>query len=93
MLKTFCELWNIDIVLTCTGKIVFAAPSRPLVTQQIEACHNIVGIPQVRIFNNHCLVRSSENIYQMILIKLIAGMDDRYDRSEKSYEQSMLLEI
>lgn len=31
-----------------TGKIVFTAPSRPLVMQQIEACHNIVGIPQVR---------------------------------------------
>ncbi|RVX13209.1 DEAD-box ATP-dependent RNA helicase FANCM [Vitis vinifera] len=31
-----------------TGKIVFAAPSRPLVMQQIEACHNIVGIPQVK---------------------------------------------
>ena len=30
------------------GKIVFAAPSRPLVLQQIEACHNVVGIPQVR---------------------------------------------
>lgn len=30
------------------GKIVFAAPSRPLVLQQIEACHNIGGIPQVR---------------------------------------------
>ncbi|KAH9692064.1 DEAD-box ATP-dependent RNA helicase FANCM [Citrus sinensis] len=29
------------------GKIVFAAPSRPLVMQQIEACHNIVGIPQL----------------------------------------------
>nr|XP_017237619.1 PREDICTED: Fanconi anemia group M protein homolog isoform X2 [Daucus carota subsp. sativus] len=28
------------------GKIVFTAPSKPLVTQQIEACHNIVGIPQ-----------------------------------------------
>ncbi|XP_061945485.1 DEAD-box ATP-dependent RNA helicase FANCM-like isoform X3 [Populus nigra] len=28
------------------GKIVFAAPSRPLVMQQVEACHNIVGIPQ-----------------------------------------------
>ncbi|OWM67462.1 hypothetical protein CDL15_Pgr028325 [Punica granatum] len=28
------------------GKIVFTAPSRPLVVQQIEACHNIVGIPQ-----------------------------------------------
>ncbi|OMP00248.1 hypothetical protein COLO4_12801 [Corchorus olitorius] len=27
-------------------KIVFAAPSRPLVMQQIEACHNVVGIPQ-----------------------------------------------
>jgi hypothetical protein len=30
-----------------SGKIVFTAPSRPLVTQQIEACHNTVGIPQV----------------------------------------------
>ncbi|KAK1403680.1 ATP-dependent DNA helicase mph1 [Heracleum sosnowskyi] len=28
------------------GKIVFTAPSRPLVMQQIEACHKIVGIPQ-----------------------------------------------
>ncbi|PIA47286.1 hypothetical protein AQUCO_01400156v1 [Aquilegia coerulea] len=28
------------------GKIIFTAPSRPLVMQQIEACHNIVGIPQ-----------------------------------------------
>ncbi|BBG95994.1 DEAD/DEAH box RNA helicase family protein [Prunus dulcis] len=28
------------------GKIVFAAPSRPLVVQQIQACHNIVGISQ-----------------------------------------------
>ncbi|XP_073148428.1 DEAD-box ATP-dependent RNA helicase FANCM isoform X2 [Henckelia pumila] len=28
------------------GKIVFAAPTRPLVMQQIEACHKIVGIPQ-----------------------------------------------
>ncbi|CAH9136790.1 unnamed protein product [Cuscuta epithymum] len=28
------------------GKIVFAAPSKPLVMQQIEACHNIVDIPQ-----------------------------------------------
>jgi hypothetical protein len=27
------------------GKIVFMAPSRPLVTQQISACHGIVGIP------------------------------------------------
>ncbi|CAL0329459.1 unnamed protein product [Lupinus luteus] len=28
------------------AKIVFTAPSRPLVMQQIQACHNIVGIPQ-----------------------------------------------
>ncbi|KAM0049691.1 putative RNA helicase [Helianthus debilis subsp. tardiflorus] len=28
------------------GKIVFAAPSRPLVMQQIEACHKTVEIPQ-----------------------------------------------
>ncbi|KAI7853500.1 hypothetical protein BDC45DRAFT_557762 [Circinella umbellata] len=28
------------------AKIVFTAPTRPLVTQQIEACFNICGIPQ-----------------------------------------------
>lgn len=29
-----------------SGKIVFLAPTKPLVTQQIEACHNVMGIPQ-----------------------------------------------
>ncbi len=29
------------------GKIVFLAPTRPLVTQQIEACYNIMGIPEI----------------------------------------------
>ncbi|XP_050531446.1 Fanconi anemia group M protein [Daktulosphaira vitifoliae] len=29
-----------------TGKIVFMAPTRPLVAQQIEACHTIMGIPR-----------------------------------------------
>lgn len=52
------NFWNIDIYawlgLPMAGKIVFAAPSRPLVMQQIEACHNIVGIPQVR-----CSLQSS----------------------------------
>ena len=28
------------------GKIVFMAPTKPLVGQQIEACFNIMGIPQ-----------------------------------------------
>lgn len=37
-----------------SGKIVFAAPSRPLVMQQIEACHNTVGIPQVKTRN--CII-------------------------------------
>ncbi|CAL5333513.1 unnamed protein product [Camellia sinensis] len=42
------QFWNIDMRLgvSTAGKIVFSAPSRPLVMQQIEACHNIVGIPQ-----------------------------------------------
>ncbi len=30
-----------------TGKVVFLAPTRPLVTQQIEACYNIMGVPEV----------------------------------------------
>lgn len=28
-----------------TGKVVFVAPTKPLVTQQIEACHESCGIP------------------------------------------------
>lgn len=31
------------------GKVIFMAPTRPLVTQQIGACHDIVGIPHVRL--------------------------------------------
>ena len=27
------------------GKVVFMAPTKPLVAQQIEACHEIMGIP------------------------------------------------
>ena len=28
------------------GKVVFLAPTKPLVAQQIEACHGVMGIPQ-----------------------------------------------
>lgn len=27
------------------GKIIFTAPTKPLVAQQIDACYNIVAIP------------------------------------------------
>ena len=29
-----------------TGQVVFLAPTRPLVTQQIEACYRVVGMPE-----------------------------------------------
>uniref|UniRef100_A0A182LUI2 Helicase ATP-binding domain-containing protein n=1 Tax=Anopheles culicifacies TaxID=139723 RepID=A0A182LUI2_9DIPT len=29
-----------------TGKVIFMAPTRPLVSQQIEACYRIMGIPR-----------------------------------------------
>jgi len=29
-----------------TGKVVFLAPTKPLVSQQVEACHKIMGIPE-----------------------------------------------
>lgn len=29
-----------------TGKIIFMAPTRPLVKQQIDACYNIMAIPK-----------------------------------------------
>lgn len=40
-----------------SGKIVFMAPTKPLVAQQIEACYKVMGIPQAHMAeltgNNH----------------------------------------
>jgi Fanconi anemia group M protein len=47
------------------GKVVFMAPTRPLVAQQIEACHNIVGNE-----NNH----KTDLIFTGITNKDIAEM-------------------
>lgn len=98
----FWKLWNIDIVLSTTGKIVFAAPSRPLVVQQIQACHNIVGISQVRtsfIYKQSFVeyLVFTRQLYlltycEKIMIKPIAGMDNWHDRSDKSYKKSILVE-
>ncbi|KAK2825961.1 hypothetical protein Q5P01_020175 [Channa striata] len=32
-----------------SGKIVFMAPTKPLVAQQLEACYNVMGIPQAHM--------------------------------------------
>ncbi|XP_063103160.1 Fanconi anemia group M protein isoform X2 [Cavia porcellus] len=32
-----------------SGKVVFMAPTKPLVTQQIEACYQVMGIPQTQM--------------------------------------------
>ena len=32
-----------------SGKIVFMAPTKPLVAQQIEACYKVMGIPQTHM--------------------------------------------
>ncbi|XP_066197441.1 Fanconi anemia group M protein [Saccopteryx leptura] len=32
-----------------SGKVVFLAPTKPLVTQQIEACYRVMGIPQAHM--------------------------------------------
>lgn len=29
-----------------SGKVIFTAPTKPLVAQQISACFNVMGIPQ-----------------------------------------------
>ena len=40
------------------SKIVFMAPTKPLVQQQIEACFNIMGIPQIEVSDiNHTQTR------------------------------------
>lgn len=69
-LNQFCQL-------SCAGKIVFAAPSRPLVMQQIEACHNTVGIPQVSLRNNIHVLTFLMSCIGTSLIKVFISTDLR----------------
>ena len=48
-----------------TGKIVFLAPTRPLVRQQIEACYNIMGIPEVHTAEISGTVKNRERLWRM----------------------------
>jgi len=48
-----------------TGKIVFLAPTRPLVRQQIEACYNIMGIPEVHTAEISGNVKNRERLWRM----------------------------
>lgn len=44
-----CTMHCLTIVFLgggCAGKVLFLAPTKPLVTQQIRACYEVMGIPQ-----------------------------------------------
>jgi fanconi anemia group M protein len=47
------------------GKIIFVAPTKPLVAQQMRACSEIVGIPEneTALFDGSCSVSSRENLW------------------------------
>ena len=59
-------IWTAFAILSVfQGKVVFMAPTKPLVAQQIQACHKIMGIPQVRTLKlrpNHHFMNLSEEV-------------------------------
>ena len=60
------------------GKVVFMAPTKPLVTQQIGACYDIVGIPHVRLFKSE--VRNSQSqrsCLEAVRLKIAVGCGQR----------------
>ncbi|KAL9379788.1 hypothetical protein Peur_028270 [Populus x canadensis] len=68
------------------GKIVFAAPSRPLVMQQIEACHNIVGIPQEWTIDMTGQFSHTEQLTGTCLAKhLVCLVIDEAHRASRNY--------
>ncbi len=51
------------------GKVIFMAPTKPLVAQQIEACYNIMGIPQNDTAEMTGRVSKKSIIYICILMR------------------------
>lgn len=47
------------------GKIIFLAPTKPLVSQQMIACNDIVGIPEydTALFDGTCSISSRELLW------------------------------
>ena len=41
-------LQRAHMILPVQGKVVFVAPTRPLVAQQIDACYRFMGVPKAR---------------------------------------------
>lgn len=41
------------------GKVVFVAPTKPLVNQQIQACYEFMGVSKVQL---HCLIPQHADI-------------------------------
>jgi len=46
------------------GKVIFLAPTRPLVRQQIEACYNIMGIPEKDTAEISGTIKDRENLWR-----------------------------
>ena len=61
--------------ISCQGKVVFMAPTKPLVAQQIQACYKIMGIPQVNrlttelIFDEHCAQNDMAEMTGNVIVK------------------------
>ncbi|EPY82390.1 Fanconi anemia group M protein [Camelus ferus] len=62
-----------------SGKVVFMAPTKPLVTQQIEACYRVMGIPQSHMAEMTGIL---ETAVQQVITNLLIGQIEL--RSEDS---------
>ena len=40
---------HLSMALMLQGKVVFVAPTKPLVNQQVDACRNFMGMPEVSV--------------------------------------------
>ena len=58
------------------GKVVFVAPTKPLVAQQIDACHQICGIPGGDAAE---LTGQTHRLLRAKAVSLPLGSDNRFD--------------
>lgn len=78
-----------------SGKIVFMAPTKPLVAQQIEACYKVMGIPQAHMaeLTGNKTIQSTTLKLSMVGVVTVALVHWLFYRQHSSKAETRVVEV